>query len=230
MGDRMTGDTQQPSKKALPEQTGSTQSVSSGRNGLKALISPKWLQTKNHTARSLGIAAAVLLVSGVVLGGVLGVITRPAVATTEEYLAMEAVLTEQVEDMSDKFRAENDKVLDARARSAELMEREAAVADSEASLLTDQASLKAGQDALAASLQQVERDQFSDGMHLVGTNVTPGIYAISTSTRCYYAWKSGTGSDAEIVDNEIVNGPATVTLKAGEVFESNRCGKWSKVG
>ncbi|TFC81153.1 hypothetical protein E3T23_06555 [Cryobacterium cheniae] len=226
----MTDDTQQPSKKALPEHTGSAQSASSGRNWKKGLNSPKWLQAKNHTARSLGITAAAVLVAGVVLGGVLGVITRPAVATTEEYLVMEANLTEKVEVMSDKFQAANEKVQDARDRNAELIDREVAVADSEATLLADQASLKAGQDALAASTQQVAKDQFSDGMHLVGTNVTPGTYAISTSTRCYYAWKSGTGSDAEIVDNEIVNGPATVTLKAGEVFESNRCGKWTKVG
>lgn len=230
LGDLMTDDTQQLSEEALPEHTASTQTASSGKNWKKALDSPKWPQAKNQTSRSLGIAAAVVLVAGAVLGGVLGFISRPAVATTEEYRAMEANLTEEVEAMTDKFRAENEKVIDARAKSAELMQREAAVADSEASLLTGQASLKAGQDALAASLQQVEKDQFSDGMHLVGTNVTPGIYAISTSTRCYYAWKSGTGSDAEIVDNEIVNGPATVTLKAGEVFESNRCGKWSKVG
>lgn len=75
----------------------------------------------------------------------------------------------------------------------------------------------------------MQANQFGDGVHLVGTNVTPGVYS-ATGVECYYVWKSGTGADAQIVDNNIVTGPVTVTLVAGQTFETDQCGTWTKVG
>lgn len=86
------------------------------------------------------------------------------------------------------------------------------------------------QKTLDARQQKVEASEMVDGVHLVGTDTAPGIYSLTDSSDCYYVWKTGTGSDADIVDNNIVSGPATVTLKAGEVFETNGCGAWTKVG
>lgn len=37
------------------------------------------------------------------------------------------------------------------------------------------------------------------------------------------------GSDAEIVDNHIGSGPMRLTLRAGGVFETSRCGTWTPV-
>lgn len=86
------------------------------------------------------------------------------------------------------------------------------------------------QKTLDARQQKVEASEMVDGVHLVGTDTAPGVYSLTDSSDCYYVWKTGTGSDADIVDNNIVSGPATVTLQAGEVFETNGCGAWTKVG
>jgi hypothetical protein len=96
-------------------------------------------------------------------------------------------------------------------------DRKVAEVDSQKAQLDEQ------QNAVVAS-------QLSDGVHVVGTDTEPGTYSTTDTTNCYYAWMTGTGSDAEIVDNNIVSGPATVTLKAGDVFETNRCGTWNKTG
>lgn len=92
------------------------------------------------------------------------------------------------------------------------------------------AAADATQKELDAAKQKVADSQLTDGVHVVGTDTEPGVYSTTDTTDCYYAWMTGTGSDAEIVDNNIVSGPATVTLKAGDVFETNRCGTWNKTG
>jgi hypothetical protein len=71
---------------------------------------------------------------------------------------------------------------------------------------------------------------FSDGVHVVGTGgVAPGSYATTSADSCYYAWLSDTGADADIIDNNLIDGDVTVTLAEGDVFESNGCGAWTPV-
>jgi cell division protein FtsL len=100
----------------------------------------------------------------------------------------------------------------------------------QAKLAADQASLKAGQDALAAQTQLVQASQFGDGQYTVGQTVTPGVYRENAGGDCYYEWASSTASDASIVSNDIPGGPATVTLRTGDIFSSSRCGTWTKIG
>lgn len=45
---------------------------------------------------------------------------------------------------------------------------------------------------------------------------------------CYYAFKRGTGSDAALIDYNIVRGQATVTLQPGQVFETQSCSEWKR--
>lgn len=76
---------------------------------------------------------------------------------------------------------------------------------------------------------------FGAGLYVVGTSPVPGTYSTtgpdgSNGAGCYYAWKSGTGSDADIVDNNIIQGSGVVTLAAGEVFETQGCADWVKTG
>lgn len=73
---------------------------------------------------------------------------------------------------------------------------------------------------------------FGDGLFVVGTKFPAGVYATDgpTGKMCYYAWMSTTGSDSEIIDNEIVEGASTVTLVDGEIFKSNGCADWVKIG
>ncbi|QOC24800.1 hypothetical protein IC744_16185 [Microbacterium hominis] len=104
-------------------------------------------------------------------------------------------------------------------RVSDLEAREAAVTEREAAVKTTE--------------QTIAANSFGEGIRLVGKNTAAGVYTTAeiTSGSCYYVWRTSTASDAEIIDNNIVkSGTATVTLRDGDVFESSRCGKWTKTG
>lgn len=77
-----------------------------------------------------------------------------------------------------------------------------------------------------------EAPGFSDGSHVVGTDVKPGTYRLRTapSGSCYYSRVSGfSGELNEILANENTSYPAVVTIKeADKGFISTRCGRWSE--
>jgi hypothetical protein len=183
--------------------------------------SPWW--RRSVSVRAAAIVAASLLVVGGVIGWVIGFAARPAVNTTAEFKAMQHSLDNQLSDTKSQLGiAKND--LDAANQHI------TDIADREAALTAGEAKFKADQAALDAQTKQVQSTQFGDGIHLVGTSVTPGVYSINNGNNCYYAWMSGTGAGADIIDNNIVSGPAVVTLNAGDVFETSRCGTWTKTG
>lgn len=124
-----------------------------------------------------------------------------------------------------------EKSLDSTQAQYEAIKQKAGdIAAREAAVGARESAVSAQASAAAAAAQQVASSSFGNGVHIVGTNVAAGTYSRGAGSGCYYVWKTGTGSDADIVDNNIVDGPATVTLKDGEVFETSRCGTWSKVG
>jgi hypothetical protein len=70
-----------------------------------------------------------------------------------------------------------------------------------------------------------------DGDWVVGEEIDPGTYETATTDNCYWARsKDATGNLGVIIANDNTDGPATVTISAGEIFRSNRCGTWTKVG
>lgn len=70
-----------------------------------------------------------------------------------------------------------------------------------------------------------------DGTHEVGVDVAPGKYKTAGGQDCYYARLRNTDGGVEnILDNNLGAGPQTVTIKAGEYFESQGCGTWTKAG
>jgi len=75
----------------------------------------------------------------------------------------------------------------------------------------------------------VARSQIpGDGIYVVGEDVAPGTYRSAGANGCYYAFMSDVSAGAEIVDNNLTNGPAVVTLVAGDVFETSSCADWRK--
>lgn len=176
-------------------------------------------------ARAAWIVAVVATVAALVAGGlaIAGQVnaaeqSRTAAAAIEELEADVERLTDERDSAMAAYseREEAIEELDAaaRERSTELDEREAELRAREAAVTQEEAA--------------AEAREFSDGVHVIGTSIEPGVYTTPGGGFCYYAWKSGTGSDAHIIDNNIVSGPATVTLDAGDVFESTRCGNWTK--
>jgi hypothetical protein len=70
-----------------------------------------------------------------------------------------------------------------------------------------------------------------DGDWVVGEEVEPGSYESAGPKFCYWSRNAdATGGLGTIIANDNVDGPTTVTLSAGEIFRSHRCGTWSKVG
>ncbi|WP_157155918.1 hypothetical protein [Diaminobutyricimonas sp. LJ205] len=130
----------------------------------------------------------------------------------------------------DEVSGDLDKVIDERdglkARADEIAKREGEVAILEA-------SVKAREDVITAKETAVAATTLMDGrVYTVGLSMEPGQYrAESTSGRCY--WKitrSGTNY-SDIVDNDLGTlGLLTVTVGAGQDFQSHDCGDWIKVG
>lgn len=77
------------------------------------------------------------------------------------------------------------------------------------------------------------QDTIGEGTFEVGTDVKPGKYksAGPSGAGCYYArLKNNDGALGDILDNNISNGPSTVTIKESDgYFETNGCQTWRKV-
>jgi hypothetical protein len=181
-------------------------------------------------ARRPKVVIPIALVVGALAGaGIVAGIT-PSPTATSEYLALEGRLDRSMDAKDDDIAEQRDQIRDLRVEKGKL---EAAASDVKKQKLaadTRDAELATRESAVGAAEAAKKASQFSDGVHIVGTTVSSGTYSIASSDSCYYVWRTGTGSDSEIVDNNIVSGPATVTLRDGEVFETNRCGTWDKVG
>lgn len=75
-----------------------------------------------------------------------------------------------------------------------------------------------------------------DGTYTVGAgpdNIAAGTYKVTgADKKCYWAiYKSGQNQDfSAMVNNHLGGGNLSVTLKAGQDFETKRCGTWKRAG
>jgi hypothetical protein len=71
-----------------------------------------------------------------------------------------------------------------------------------------------------------------DGTWTVGLDIKPGKYrTVSTVSDCYWAITKDGSNGEDIIANDIVDGGRpSVTIKSGQVFTSDGCGPWQKVG
>lgn len=177
--------------------------------------------------RLMAVVGAAALVGGLAGAGIVAAAT-PAVTETQEYERLEARLADTVEAKDQDIDEQREQISDLRVEKGKLEAAASDVEDQQIAADARDAELAARETAVSAAETAKEASEFGNGVHIVGTNVTAGTYSIASSTDCYYAWMSGTGSDADIIDNNIVSGPATVTLRDGDVFETNRCGTWTR--
>jgi hypothetical protein len=66
---------------------------------------------------------------------------------------------------------------------------------------------------------------FGDGTYVVGEQIAAGTYQATPSPSCYWA-RHADATGGSIVANDNVDGSAVVTLEAGDIFQSARCGTW----
>lgn len=169
--------------------------------------------------RYLTTVAAVL--AGIVVGA--GITSAALVPMLNDAIATADRTAAELE------RTETD-LTNAQGFNTELLEAAEDVETAAAEIEEREAAVKKREDAVTSKEEQIAANSFGDGMHVVGINVASGIYRNEGVESCYYAWMSSTGSDADIVDNDLTDGPATVTLREGENFRSDGCGTWTKVG
>jgi hypothetical protein len=71
----------------------------------------------------------------------------------------------------------------------------------------------------------------SDGTYTVGEDFPAGTYkTVGAGDKCYWAiFTSGQNQSFDaLIDNHLGGGNLRVTLKAGQDFETKRCGTWTK--
>lgn len=69
----------------------------------------------------------------------------------------------------------------------------------------------------------------SDGTWTVGEDVPAGTYKVTgAGSTCYWSITKSGSNGADIIDNHLGGGNLRVTLKAGQDFETARCGTWVK--
>jgi multidrug efflux pump subunit AcrA (membrane-fusion protein) len=152
-------------------------------------------------------------------------------------------LVEQLEEVLEDLEVE---LQEARGPGAELKDREAELVRRERQLTQQADELEDREAALVARAAELDvrstelepteaaRVSFGNGVYEVGADVEAGRYRTqgpsgANPVGCYYArLREPTGGIGNIIDNNIVNGPAVVDLKTGEFFESDSCEVWER--
>lgn len=119
------------------------------------------------------------------------------------------------------------------AREDAVKEAEAALDQREEALSKEEADLRKASAAVARrerAVGTVEKEIASntipgDGVYQVGVDMQPGLYKTPGAADCYYA-VLGDPNGNDIKSNNIVSGPSTVTVAAGEYFETQGCADW----
>jgi hypothetical protein len=85
-----------------------------------------------------------------------------------------------------------------------------------------------GLEELAQLLNKDSEGTFSDGTHLVGSDIQPGTYRNEGTSACYWARLSGTGGTVDdIIANDNPRGQSYVTIDPSDTaFQSQNCGSW----
>lgn len=143
---------------------------------------------------------------------------------SEEYRSV----LQQRDNARDALGAADDRAAAAETRAQEAVD---AVDARQAELDAREAALDERDAALTGAEQQAAANQFGNGTWTVGVDIEPGTYRTTEAVTqtCYWGiYRSGTNKD-DIIQNDLVTGGfPTVTLSAGQDFESSRCGTWAR--
>lgn len=189
---------------------------------------------KRSRRKWLAVLAVVVLLAAAVAVGT----TLPDPRSSKEYRALQ----------SEKDGLSNDlDTLQARYENldAGIKDRESAISDREGALEKQAAEVKAAdaevkaaadavkkrEDAVSGAEKKKEANTIREGTWTVGVDIAPGTYRANAdiTDSCYWGIYVTGSNKSDIVDNDIVTGGRpSVTLSAGQDFESTRCGSWSR--
>lgn len=179
-------------------------------------------------------AVIATLVGALLLGGIFGAASQSGTITDLE--SQVATAEKQISNYQSKEDSVEKRELELKSDEAKLNIRETELKNQYdlkfAELEAEEKLLKEWEDEIRETIKSIEAKQFSNGIFVVGVDIKAGKYRTKAPSGCYYAWMSSTSSNARIINNQFSANPATftVTLKKGQIFESSRCGTWTKIG
>lgn len=127
-------------------------------------------------------------------------------------------------------------------QETDMQDRETAVTTAETALKTKEgdsdkkiaereAAVKKREDAVTGAEKTKAANTVADGTWTVGVDIEPGTYRANADvgSTCYWGiYTTGSNGD-DIINNDIPGGGRpSVTLSAGQDFNSTRCGSWTK--
>lgn len=180
-------------------------------------------------------------IGGLLIGGLFGAGTSAGPMADLE--SANASQTRQITELRTEIETKAAQVAEAEsAASKASASADAAIAEMETSIAAQEETLASRQEELDtaeaeqkqaqkefdAAVKDRESNTFGRGIFEVGVDVKPGKYKTSgpdgsNPVGCYYAWLDSSDADADILNNNIVNGKATATLKNGQFFENSSC-------
>lgn len=181
---------------------------------------------------AIGVAA---LLIGLLAGNAIG---NAPVANLESKLSYEKTRVESLVAQSETDKSTVEAKITAAEEASSQKEAELATKSKELDIREEEIDIQESearelQESFEAEVAAREKSNISDGLHEIGVDVKPGKYKTSgpdgsNPAGCYYAWKTSFGSDADIIDNELTNGKATVILKKDQFFEVKSCNEFVK--
>jgi len=183
------------------------------------------------------VVATAALLLGIALGAASA---GAAPEESPEYKSLAADLDEAeaaVASSADELTAAQDELRDV---AGDLPAREDAVEKAEAALEKREEELSESEAAVQAASKAVRKREKAvglvekqianntipgDGIFEVGVDMKPGLYKTSGTADCYYAVNADANGN-NIKSNNIVSGPATVSVSQGEYFETSGCADW----
>jgi hypothetical protein len=100
----------------------------------------------------------------------------------------------------------------------------------QAQLNSEAATLKSQQAQLAQQQGVTQNNQISqDGVYVIGRDMKGGTWHTSGGSQCYYALLGSTDT-SNIIDNNNITGPATVSLGGAYAFDISGGCTWVKIG
>lgn len=153
-------------------------------------------------------------------------------AARDDALAAAEALEGDVADLEGQLARGGDRIVELTSeRDGARAAAEAALADDHAALEAEiaarEAEVAAREGAVGQAEQTAEMSMFGSGVFRVGIDVLAGRYVSDgQGDGCYWARLSADGED--IIDNHFGSSPAVATLRDGELFETERCGTWTR--
>lgn len=87
-------------------------------------------------------------------------------------------------------------------------------------------SVRAREKKVGIVEDHIAANTFGDGVYRVGPDIAPGTYRSINNVDCYWMISSD-ANGSNILQNNIVTGPALTSLSAGTFFTSSGCSKWT---